>query len=469
MTMPPTTTTDPVVSATGRRRNNGPLPGLPASVPPPDIPLSFLAAAGVGLVGAGIALALVARHLVAVPTADQPIATVHLVMLAFLTTGVLGAVHQFACVTGRRPLRSTWLARTSVVLTVAGSWALAAGFATGANHVVAIAGATLGIAVLAVGWNVTSPLFGPGGGVPIIGLRFSIAGLLTTAFFGITYAFDRQGDERWFRLDPNIVLAHAHIGLLAWLGLTYVAVAEKLWPMFLLAHRPGRSPGAIAVWAIPAGVVLLSAGLLSSIKYLAVAGGLVVAGGITAHLVSFASLLRHRRRPPELLHAFIAASSLFVIGAVALAAVSGLGAVTPAVRSRLVSAEVASLAAWVGLALIGHAHKVVPFISWGILRRHGVSTTADGRPLLFADLWNRRVGWVTFAAATVGSTAVVAGLATGTPGSVTAGGILLATSGLLAIANLSLGPRLASRAGGRTNPASSLISTSNLISKGATT
>ncbi|HEX5265377.1 MAG TPA: hypothetical protein VFW24_01255 [Acidimicrobiales bacterium] len=418
---------------------------MPASVPPPDVPLSFLAAGGVGLVGAGVAVALVGRHLVAAPTDDAPIAAVHLVMLAFLSTGVLGAFHQFAAVVGRRALRSVAVARLSFGLIVAGCWALPAGFAAGADHVVAVAGAVLTVGFALAAWNLTGPLWGPGRGPSVTGLRLSLAGLLATAGFGVTYAFDRQAGEQWFGLDPHVVLAHAHIGLIAWLGLTYVAVAEKLWPMFLLAHRPGRSPGALAVWLLPAGVVVLVTGLMGAWRGPVLAGAVVVAAGMAAHVASFCGLVRHRRRPLELLHAFVLTSMGFLAAAAAFAAVAGLAPIGTAVRSRMVSAEVAALAAWLGLALVGHAHKVVPFISWGILRARGIKTGADGRPLLFTHLWDRRAGRLTYLAATAGFVGVVTGLAGGWADPVTAGGAALAVAGATALANLGLGPGRAAR------------------------
>ena len=419
---------------------------MPASVPPPDVPLSLLAAAGAGLVGVGVALCVVAGHLVAAPTDDQPVAAVHLGMLAFLTTGVLGAFHQFAPVVGRRPLRSTALARASAGLVVAGSWALPAGFLARANHIVAGAGAALTAGFVLAAWNLTGPLLGPGTGPSITGLRMSLVGLLATAGFGVTYAFDRQAGERWFSLDPHLVLAHAHIGLLAWLGLTYLSVAEKLWPMFLLAHRPGRSPGEAAVWLVPVGVAVLAPGLVLGDHRVATAGAALCGAGLACHLVSFAGLVRHRRRPLELLHAFIAASAVFLVAAAVFAGVGGLAPVATGVRARLVSAEVASLAAWVGLALIGHAHKVVPFISWGILRTRGVATTGEGRPLMFSDLWDRRVGRATWASSATGFAAVVGGLAAGWAGAVVAGGALLAAAGAMALANLGTGPLRVARA-----------------------
>src|SRR6185437_3710328 len=97
------------------------------------------------------------------------------------------------------------------------------------------------------------------------------------------------------------------------------------------------------------------------------------------------------------------------------------------------------------LALIGHAHKVVPFISWGILRKRGIATTKEGQPLLFTHLWDRRAGRASWATAVGGFAAVTAGLAAASSASVLAGGVLLAATGLVTCANLSLGPLRAAR------------------------
>ena len=108
--------------------------------------------------------------------------------------------------------------------------------------------------VLLAAWNLSGPLAGHDGGLPLTGLRLSVGFLVVTVVFGVVYAFDRQ--TGWFPLLPNRVLAHAHLGLLGWLGLTYVSVAEKLWPMFLLAHRPRARAGA---WGLASAAVDLAA------------------------------------------------------------------------------------------------------------------------------------------------------------------------------------------------------------------
>lgn len=98
------------------------MPGMPSSVPPPSVPLGFLLAAGVGLVAAGLATWFAADRIVQSPTHPGAVSAVHVTVLAFLTTAVLGALHQVAPVIGRRPLRSVRAARLTLIGIVATGW-----------------------------------------------------------------------------------------------------------------------------------------------------------------------------------------------------------------------------------------------------------------------------------------------------------------------------------------------------------
>lgn len=424
-----------------------PGPGGPTAVPPASVPLGFLAAGGVGLWAFGLAVWFAADHVVSAPTHPGVVSAVHVGVLAFLTTAVLGAVHQFAPVVARRPLRSVRAARLTLAGMVATAWLLPTGFAHGPESLVTVGGATGAATVALAAWNLSGPLSARGGGVPLAGLRLAIGFLVATVAFGVVYAIDRQAG--WFPLLPHRVLAHAHLGLLGWLGLTYVAVAEKLWPMFLLAHRPRARAGAWAVGLVAAGTPPLAAGLLLGLPVVAWPGAVAAVAGLACHLASLAAAVRHRRRPLELLHGFLGASSAFLVAAVALGTAAALAGVTTPVRSRLVAAEVAALLAWLGLAVVGHAHKIVPFIGYTVLRARGVTTAPGGRPLLFGDLFHHGAARATLATATTGFAAAVTGVAAASPAAVAAGGVALSATGLLATANLALGPgRAARRAAG---------------------
>src|SRR5581483_6170398 len=90
-----------------------------AVTPPPSVPMTFLAAAGIGLAAFGAAVVAVAGRAAVSPTAPTVVAAVH------------GALHQFSPVVGGRPLRSVPVARITTGLWLPGVAALPLGFATG--------------------------------------------------------------------------------------------------------------------------------------------------------------------------------------------------------------------------------------------------------------------------------------------------------------------------------------------------
>jgi len=404
------------------------------------VPLSFLAAAALGLVACGVALVWARGAAVTDPTADQVVAAAHFGMLATLSTGVLGALHQFTPVVTQRPLRSVALAWATFAAWLGAAWLLPSGIAAQREPVVEAGGGLAAIAITLLVLNLSAPLKARGKGHTVTGLRFALAGFAATACFGVTYVADRRGN--WFDLSGHVVLAHAAIGLFAWLGLAYVAVAEKLWPMFFLAHVPGRHrAGRLAVWLVPAGVILLSPGLLASVAPLAWAGAVILAAGLVAHLTSLAAHVRHRRRRGGLHLVFVATAASFLAAGGGLALTAAL--VMPHDRHMgmaLAAAAVTAFAGWLLEALAGHAHKVVPFIVWSVLRGRGIAVNPAGEPLGFGDLYDHRLAAATYALVTAGITGVCAGLGATQPAVLAVGGGLLAVSGLAAAANLSVTP-----------------------------
>ncbi|MGH9115678.1 MAG: hypothetical protein ACRDWW_07595, partial [Acidimicrobiales bacterium] len=291
---------------------------MPGAVPPPSVPLSFLAAAAVGLAACGGAWIWASNTAASDPTADAAVAAVHFGVLATLSMGVMGAMHQFTPVVTNRPLRSVRLARATFVTWFAASWLLPLGVAAQQEGVVEAGGALAAVAVTLLVVNLSAPLAARGKGAPVTGLRFALAGFVATACFGVLYVADRRGN--WFDLSGHVVLAHAVVGFFAWLGLTYVAVAEKLWPMFFLAHVPGRRrTGRVAVWAVPAGVALLSPGILLGIVPLGAAGAALLAAGLGAHLASLAAHVRHRRRKADLHLLFVTTAAAWLVAGAGLA------------------------------------------------------------------------------------------------------------------------------------------------------
>ncbi len=416
--------------------------GVPGAVPPPSVPLAFFAAAALGLAACGVTLALAGTAAAGDPTADPVVAAAHFGLLATLSTGVLGAMHQFVPVVTGRPLRSIRLAWMTFASWTAASWSLPLGFALGHEWLIGAGGGLAGVAFAVILANLSAPLSVRGKGMEVVGLRLALVGLALTGGFGLVFLVDRSG--RWFELSGHVVLAHALVGLFWWLGLSYVAVAEKLWPMFFLAHLPGRHrAGSVAVLALPAGVALAAPGVLLGIVPLAAAGAALAGVGLVAHLVSLATYVAHRRRRADLHLAYVLTSAAWLpVGAgFALAGAFVLpGDEREGVA--LVAASVAAFAGWLLEALVGHAHKVVPFVVWTALRSRGVTTGPSGRPLAFADLYSRRAAGLSHLTVTTAVAALCAGLAGRLPAATVAAGALLAVTGLVTAVNLSLTPLL---------------------------
>jgi hypothetical protein len=409
---------------------------VPGAVPPPSVPLSFLAAASLGLVACGVAWIWVRSAAAGDPNSDPAIAAVHLGVLAALTMGVLGATHQFTPVITGRPLRSVLLARATFVVWLAASWALPLGIGFEQTAVTAASGALALVGLVLLAWDLAAPLSVRGKGAPVTALRLALLGAAATTLLGATFVGDRQGN--WFVLSAHVDLAMGVLGLFAWLGVTYIGVAQKLWPMFMLAHLPGQHrAGTVAVWATWLGAAVLAGGLAHGASVAEWAGAGALAIGLGAHLVSLWAHLRHRRRKSDLHLLFVVTAAAWLVVAAGLALAGAL--LLPhhyRLGVALVAAAMVASGGWLLEALVGHAHKVVPFIVWSLLRSAGTRSGPSGKPLMFADLYHHGWAGATYGTVTTGIGALCAGLGASWTPAIATGGVLLAVTGVLAATNL---------------------------------
>lgn len=402
------------------------------NTPPPSVTLPFFAASFIGLIACGLELSRASSQSVADPTSDPTVAAAHLAMLATLSMGILGALHQFTPVVTQRKLKSTLLARATFISWLLGSWLLPIGFASGYEIFVEAGGAFAGITIALLTINLWSSLSVKGKGAPVIGLRFALAGFIATGCFGVIYVSDRTGN--WFALNGHTLLAHATIGIFAWLGLTYISVSEKLWPMFFLAHLPKKSnSGLMAVFLVPSGIILLSPGLLLSIPIAAVCGAVIVGMGLAFHLRSQFLHLKNRKRKIDLYLIQVVVASIWLGVGTIFAAVSAI-----TIRSNynqaivLAAASITCFTGWILQAYVAHIHKVIPFILWSTNRKHGITKNPNGGQLVFEDFYSRNL-------ALAGSILINLGLIAGVVGFSTRAHLVLAISGLLlSVAGISL-------------------------------
>ena len=358
-------------------------------------------------------------------------------MLAFLSTALLGALHQFIPVITTKRLRSNKLGWISLILFPTGAWLLAMGFFLNITAIVAIAGIILLGSIITVIVNLSSPLHGGNKGVSATGLKLSLGFLVIVALFGATYALDEKGV--WFSLPGHLVMAHALFGLMGFLGISYMAVAEKLWPMFLLSHRNTDIRAKQAIYLTAIGVLLTSSAIAVQLPLLALIGGVILFLGIVAHLTSLFSYLHHKHRRLELLHAFILISALFLVIVVVLAVLQLFVAAGSMERSRLIAASIAAVASWLVLAVIGHMHKIIPFILFSLLRIKGIRMNKEGKPLSFSDLYNKNAARITLVAAVLATTLLTGGLLLTSPRLLGIAGILYVGVGTITFFNFTIG------------------------------
>lgn len=410
------------------------------NTPPPNVTLPYFAASFIGLIATGAELYRAGPSSVADPTSDPTAAVAHLALLATLSMGILGALHQFTPVMSTRKLRSTLLTRATFISWLFGSWSLPIGFASGNEAFVVTGGTFAGIAVVTLVSNLWIPLLVKGKGTPIIGLRLALLGLVATGCIGALYVSDRSNN--WFALNGHTVLAHATIGIFAWLGLTYLSVSEKLWPMFFLAHLQRKSrAGLISVLLVPFGTSFLAAGLLLSNTLVATMGAIIICGGLASHLRSQYLHIKNRKRKADLYLVQVVTASIWLGIGVVFAIWSKL-----VIRSDshfatlLAAASLTCFTGWVLQAFIAHLHKVIPFILWSTYRNHKITKTRSGAQLVFGDFYSRILATVIFTVSNLAIVGVATGFASGSSQLLAISGLVVAATGILLLINFSVRP-----------------------------
>jgi hypothetical protein len=261
-----------------------------------------------------------------------------------------------------------------------------------AAHVVNIALTLRGLE----GWSFTAGM-----------LAMGFAGLVLTTAFGAALGLEHvraflPGDF-YARLH-----AHVHLALLGWVLPVVLGVSARVYPLFLLAPRPGRRVVAVQAAGLALGAPAVVIGLLVA-PPLAAAGALAVTAAVGAHVVWVAGLLRASRRP-----AFDWALRFLVAGAAYLAAAAALGVALAfnAIRGPrwALAYGVVVLGGWASLTIVGMMLKIVPFLVW--FRVYAPQAGRTPVPGL-ADLRWPATEAVAFVALTGGIAALAIAVATG--------------------------------------------------------
>ncbi len=334
------------------------------NAPPVAVPLLFF---GVAVAGLLLSLSLGAwrADILAGPWKHTPytLAVLHLFVLGWGTTLVMGAIYQMAPVVLHGHLYSSGLTRVQLALHALGVTGLAAGFWEWESRLV-IAGGTLVVTSICL-WVYNTVRTLRSGKLPNwvgYGLWGAAIYLLAVAGWGLTMAVNlRYG---FIRSIDSTIAGHLALGAGGWFTLTIAVASFKLLPMFAVsppAPPAGAKAVVVGLGLAPMGMAL-SLALVPQTRWLP----LVFAAAWSAAAVTYAGLIwrsllarpRHRVLEPPVRFAGAAA---VILG---LLAISGWIPGVLATPNRQAAFVYLFLTGWIGTMTLGQLYRILPFVVW---------------------------------------------------------------------------------------------------------
>jgi hypothetical protein len=330
--------------------------------------LPFFMAAPAGLAAAGLLLAGSGADTFVAINLPRTVAVTHAAVIGWLSLTMMGAVYQLgpAVLGGRllsaRLARMQWLVHAIAVPVFI--WALLewrvtimglAGVGVVASFALFLANAT------PAAW------FGRSRSLTRAYIAVSLALLAATFVLGLTWV----GTLRylWFPITLGELSAHAHLGLLGWVGLTVMGVSYQLVPMFSVVNRAKPRFGWIALGLTVVGL-LTFASLIATDPPPAVRVSLAAfaAAGPLIWAVDMLGLMRarsRRRLDVQGRATFVSIAFLFAAVPLAVGAAGGTPLTPGGEPARwLLAYAFAAVGGWAGTTLIGNSFKIVPFLIW---------------------------------------------------------------------------------------------------------
>lgn len=222
-------------------------------------------------------------------------------------------------------------------------------------------------------------------------LLASLGMVALTASFGITWVLALEG--AWFPITMGRLSAHAHLGLVGWLGLTVMGVSYQLVPMFNVVNRAKPRLGRVAL------IVTLSATLLFAIVMLTdparevrllTAAGLCVGPALWG-ADQFRLILARSRRNLDIQgrSTFTALAFLGATLLLGMAAAWGTPFTTNEEPARWLLAYAAcGVVGWIGITVIGNSYKILPFLIW--FHRYRANVGLAPVPMM-TDIYSERL------------------------------------------------------------------------------
>ncbi len=344
-------------------------------MPPPQIPLAFVATA---LLWLGV---LILWSLFGAP---PPLAALHALILGFFLTTAMRLIYQFIPVVAMTPLRMQPLCFVHLALATIGTATIVTGFARGDFLVVRDGGALFLIGVLLEASIVAMTLRGHRPPAPAAAAALSLLWLLATLSVGLwTAQRIRDGSA-----IGGAAFSHALIGLAGFFGTLIVGVTLRLLRMFERFDIEPQAPYLAGAMGLAAALALLAIFFAPGLVFIP------LAVAAAAFLFTLVRVLRAR-------------NPAYQRETLAYALVSGLGALGAPVALAIGNGRLAIvLALWffVGCAVVGYLQRIVPFLWWiARSRREGtrnIPTLGDMNhsPLGYAILAFWLLGGILYAA-----------------------------------------------------------------------
>ena len=376
--------------------------------PPLDLPFRFMATA---LAWLGVLALVYPWHtpLLLGSFYDPHLLTfVHVNTLGVIAAMIFGASYQLLPVVLGVPIASVKLARISWWLYFPALPLFLLGLSQTWLPALALGGTLLLTAVaLYVGIVLTTLRRADQHDVVYWHIALAVVALATAACLGLLLAFSKSGGLLGGLTLP-ILAAHATLMLAGWVTPMLMGVAYRLVGMFTLSEDRLRERWAVAALAgVVTGAWSLAAGLLWSIRPLALLGATGLLGGIVLFTMQLLLLYRVRRRRQFDIHIpFAVSAACFGLLAAGLVFVGLVTARRPSDPIWLTAGWLA-LAGWAETAIQGFLYKIGTFLTW----LHRYAPVAGRQPVpRLEDLYDRRIAVASWMAWT-GGVALGAGAA----------------------------------------------------------
>lgn len=396
------------------------------------IPLPYLVT-GIGAAAVfGLLLPWIAQDALLAPEMPHVLALVHVVTLGWLTMLVMGASLQLTPVMTVGPLRSARFVRWQFPVYATGVVVLVSGFWFFSVPLIVVGGTLVLVAVIhhAVVLERTILL----AQTRTLSMRFMASAflyLLVVVGLGLTMALNIQFNFLgigWQR----ILLTHLTLGIAGWLTNMLVGVSYTLVRMFALVHDHDDRLGRASFVLVQCGILGMALGGVLAWRWLQIAGGLTLCGGIWLFGYDGTRMLRLRRRRPldvTLRHSIAAVVYLAVCAPLVLLMLMR-GDYTVNYVEALV---LALLVGWLGQSTVGYLYKIVPFLVWQgrfspLLGRQKVPLMRD----MIHQRWAEASWWII----NLGLPVVVVGFAEGWIWPLRAGAAALGVGLVLAARNI---------------------------------